>query len=157
MSITASYQIAPNVSLDAIEIPGDSERQEDRVMPIVSWPTLVGIVAALCTTLAFLPQLFKIRHGKSELSSTMLGMYLGGLGLWLVYGVAIGAAPVIAANVASIAIVSAVTVRKAAGRRARGRLRLGARLSNPERAPSRRVAHTLRAKTLGFLPAKPAY
>jgi 5'(3')-deoxyribonucleotidase/uncharacterized protein with PQ loop repeat len=79
-----------------------------------------GTIAALCTTLAFLPQLFRIRKdGSSELSSAMLAIYLIGLGLWLVYGVMTHAVPVIAANGASLAIVSAVTVRKTlAARRA---------------------------------------
>src|SRR3954471_2514255 len=74
---------------------------------------VLGTVAALCTTLAFVPQLFGIRRdGHAELSSAMLTIYLAGLGLWLVYGVLIGAVPVIAANGASMAIVSAVAIRK---------------------------------------------
>jgi 5'(3')-deoxyribonucleotidase/uncharacterized protein with PQ loop repeat len=79
----------------------------------IAWPMLTGVAAALCTTLAFVPQLFNMRkHGSAELSSAMLAIYLGGLGLWLVYGLMIGAAPVIAANAVSIVIVSAVTFRK---------------------------------------------
>ena len=82
-------------------------------MTSVSWVSIVGTVAALGTTFAFLPQLFKIKKsGSSELSTVMLAMYLVGMGLWLVYGSMIGAAPVVAANAASIVIVSAVTVRK---------------------------------------------
>ena len=84
----------------------------------MTWPTLVGIVAALCTTLAFLPQFFKIKkQGSTELSSAMLVIYLAGVGLWLVYGLMIGAVPVIVANVASLVIVSAVTLRKLAALR----------------------------------------
>ena len=93
----------------------------------MTWPTLVGIVAALCTTLAFLPQFFKIKkQGSTELSSAMLVIYLAGVGLWLVYGLMIGAVPVIAANVASLVIVSAVTLRKLAALRSsrRGHTRL---------------------------------
>ena len=82
-------------------------------MMTVSWPMLTGTVAALCTTLAFLPQLFKIRkEGSAELSTVMLAMYLAGVCLWLVYGLMIGAVPVIAANTASMFIVLAVTYRK---------------------------------------------
>jgi 5'(3')-deoxyribonucleotidase/uncharacterized protein with PQ loop repeat len=82
---------------------------------------LSGVAAALCTTLAFVPQLLKLRkHGSAELSSAMLAMYLAGLGLWLVYGLFIGAAPVIAANAVSILIVSAVTSRKLAAVRVSG-------------------------------------
>jgi 5'(3')-deoxyribonucleotidase/uncharacterized protein with PQ loop repeat len=81
----------------------------------IPWPTLTGVAAALCTTLAFVPQLVNMRkHASAELSSAMLAMYLAGLGLWLVYGVMIGAAPVIGANAISILVVSAVTFRKMA-------------------------------------------
>src|SRR5438132_8284231 len=86
----------------------------------MTWPVLTGALAALCTTLAFLPQLFTITKGRTELSSAMLALYLAGVGLWLAYGVMIGAAPVIAANVASLIIVSAVAARKAVADRARG-------------------------------------
>jgi 5'-nucleotidase len=87
----------------------------------MSGPMLMGTVAALCTTTAFLPQLFKIRkQGSTELSTAMLAMYLAGLCLWLVYGLMIGAVPVIAANAVSIVIVCAVTFRKVAAARASG-------------------------------------
>jgi 5'(3')-deoxyribonucleotidase/uncharacterized protein with PQ loop repeat len=90
-------------------------------MTPMSGPLLTGIVAALCTTLAFLPQLFKMKkQGPAELSTAMLAMYLAGLGLWLVYGLLVGAVPVIAANAASMIIVSVVTFRNVAAVRARG-------------------------------------
>jgi len=96
-------------------------------MTAANWPLLAGIVAALLTTLAFLPQLFTMKkQGPAELSSAMLVMYLAGVGLWLVYGLMIGAMPVIAANAASMIIVSAVTFRKVTAARASraGRTRL---------------------------------
>src|SRR5260370_27612916 len=77
-------------------------------MTTMSWPMVTGVVAALCTTLAFLPQLFKMKkQGATGLSTAMLTVYLAGLGLWLVYGLMVGAVPGIAANVASMIIVSA--------------------------------------------------
>jgi 5'(3')-deoxyribonucleotidase len=60
------------------------------------------------------------QKGGGELSGGMLGLYLAGLALWLVYGVAIEAPPVIAANVASIVLVSAVAVLKMRAARAEG-------------------------------------
>lgn len=84
-------------------------------MSVALWSALIGTLAALCTTLAFLPQLIKVwRHGGNGLSSTMLSMYLVGMSLWLVYGVLNNAVAVIAANVASIALVAAVAAVKAA-------------------------------------------
>ena len=79
----------------------------------MDWPTAIGIAAAACTTLAFLPQLFKIeKEGNSELSTAMLAMYVAGQALWLVYGIAIASAPVIGANLVSMVLVSAVVIRK---------------------------------------------
>jgi len=93
-------------------------------MTTSDWPLFIGFTAAVLTTLAFLPQLFKIkRAGGAELSSTMLAMYLTGQVLWLAYGLMVRAMPVIVANAVSIVLVSAVTFRKAAARRRGGRPR----------------------------------
>lgn len=79
----------------------------------MDWPAATGFAGAACTTLAFLPQLFKIKkEGSSELSTAMLAMYVAGQALWLVYGFAIGSVPVIGANAASLLLVSAVAIRK---------------------------------------------
>lgn len=88
-------------------------------MSVTTWSAVVGTVAALCTTLSFLPQLAKVRRqGGGDLSYTMLVMYLIGQGLWLVYGLLNSAGAVIGANVASIVLVSAVAFVKATGSRA---------------------------------------
>jgi 5'(3')-deoxyribonucleotidase/uncharacterized protein with PQ loop repeat len=82
-------------------------------MSLTLWSGLIGTLAALCTTLAFLPQLVKVcRQGGQGLSSIMLFMYLVGMSLWLVYGIRNDAVAVIAANVASIVLVAAVAVSK---------------------------------------------
>jgi 5'(3')-deoxyribonucleotidase/uncharacterized protein with PQ loop repeat len=91
----------------------------------MSFVTLVGTAGAIATTAAFLPQLFSLgRRGTTELSGWMLALYLAGQGLWLAYGVAIGSGPMIAANLVSIALVSAVTVRRHLIRREQGRRRM---------------------------------
>ena len=88
-------------------------------MSVTAWSAIVGTVAALFSTFSFLPQLAKVRRqGGGDLSSMMLAMYLIGLSLWLVYGVLNRAGAVIGANIASIILVSAVVVVKAAGGRA---------------------------------------
>lgn len=73
----------------------------------------IGIVAAACTTLSFVPQIVKIRRqGARDLSYGMLGLYLLGLGLWLVYGIRIRAAEVIGANVvAGMLVVVALAMK----------------------------------------------
>lgn len=94
-------------------------------MPV--WITLTGIAAAVCTTSAFVPQLFKIEKQRSaELSTGMLATYVGGQLLWLAYGLAIRSLPIVAANLVSIVLVSLVAVRKrrVAARPPAGRLRI---------------------------------
>jgi len=61
---------------------------------------LLGYAAAILTTLAFVPQVVKTWRSKSarDLSGLTLGAFSLGVFLWLVYGIALGAAPIIAAN-----------------------------------------------------------
>ena len=59
----------------------------------------IGIVAAFCTTVAFVPQIVKLRkQGGKDLSYQMLFLYLTGVLLWLVYGIQVHAVAVIWAN-----------------------------------------------------------
>lgn len=75
-------------------------------MPAGSLVTVLGTVAALLTTLAFVPQIQKIwKTGGRDVSYPMLMLYLVGVTLWLAYGLLIGAKAVIAANAASIVFV----------------------------------------------------
>jgi len=85
----------------------------------------IGVAAAVCTTLSFVPQIVKIRrHGARDLSYGMLGLYLLGLGLWLVYGIRIRAAEVIGANLTAGALVGVALWLKWRGEPA-GRTRVG--------------------------------
>ena len=83
----------------------------------------VGSAAAVCTTIAFVPQILKIRRqGGQDLSYPMLILYLAGILLWLVYGLLLHAAAVIWANVATSLLVAVALVLKAthpAGKRAK--------------------------------------
>lgn len=60
----------------------------------------VGLIAGLLTTLAFLPQLLKTWRSRSakDISSSWLVTFTVGIALWLLYGVLIGALPVILSN-----------------------------------------------------------
>lgn len=87
--------------------------------------TIVGIAAALATTLAFVPQLLSIRgHGTTELSPWMLALYLAGQALWLTHGLLIGSLPLIAANAVSFVLVAAVAIRREVAIRGGRRRRL---------------------------------
>jgi MtN3 and saliva related transmembrane protein len=62
--------------------------------------TILGLVAGALTTIAFLPQMFQIWRTKSakDVSYVMLIIFMSGLFLWLIYGIILGALPVILAN-----------------------------------------------------------
>ncbi|MBW1295289.1 hypothetical protein GBO31_07195 [Aquimarina litoralis] len=61
---------------------------------------ILGLVAAILTTVAFLPQVYKTWKAKSaeSLSMTMLLIFESGVLCWLVYGFLIDSLPVILAN-----------------------------------------------------------
>ncbi|MEZ7551228.1 SemiSWEET transporter [Streptococcus sp. 20925_1_22] len=71
---------------------------------------MIGSIAAVLTTFAFLPQVIKIIKTK-DTESIALGMYLMqvvGIGLWLVHGLVIQDLPLIAAN--SISLILSATI-----------------------------------------------
>jgi len=75
---------------------------------------LIGTFAAVCTTVAFIPQILKIRRqGGRDLSYPMLFLYLTGIILWLVYGLMIHAAAVIWANAATALLIAVALALKA--------------------------------------------
>jgi MtN3 and saliva related transmembrane protein len=61
---------------------------------------LLGFLAAILTTAAFVPQVVKTWKSKSaeDLSLSMLATFTTGVFLWFLYGLAIGSAPVTVAN-----------------------------------------------------------
>lgn len=75
---------------------------------------LTGYVAATLSTLSFLPQVWKTWKSRSarDLSLGMLGFFSVGVFLWLVYGLAIGAMPVIVANALTLVLTLALVAMK---------------------------------------------
>jgi MtN3 and saliva related transmembrane protein len=68
---------------------------------------ILGLVAATCTTVAFIPQVYKVWKEKSAKDISLL-MYLVltlGLTLWLIYGIKIYSIPVILANGITLLLV----------------------------------------------------
>lgn len=63
-------------------------------------PEIVGYLAAILTTAAYVPQLIKVlRHKHTQ--SISLGMYMlitAGLAMWFVYGVMIDSPSIVVAN-----------------------------------------------------------
>ena len=62
---------------------------------------LFGFSAAVLTTIAFLPQLYKTWKTKSadDVSLIMLILFLSGLICWIIYGSKIHSTPIVVANV----------------------------------------------------------
>jgi MtN3 and saliva related transmembrane protein len=74
----------------------------------------VGYIAAVMTTLAFVPQAVKIIRGK-DTRSISLGMYVVftiGIGFWLIYGIALGSMPMILANIVTLLLSSTILAMK---------------------------------------------
>ena len=61
---------------------------------------IIGLVAATCTTVAYVPQVYKAWKYKStqDISLTMYLVLLCGLVLWLIYGIHIQSLAIILAN-----------------------------------------------------------
>lgn len=74
----------------------------------------IGSVAAVCTTVSFLPQLIRVWRRKSarDISLTMFLFFSFGVACWLIYGIGIGSGPITAANTVTLALALAILVLK---------------------------------------------
>ena len=72
--------------------------------------TLIGLVAAICTTVANVPQVKKTwASGKTDdLSLKMLLLLVSGVGLWVVYGFFKSDSVIMLANGASFVLLSII-------------------------------------------------
>lgn len=78
-------------------------------------PELVGYLAAILTTTSFVPQVWHTYRTR-DVSGISLGMYIvfaTGVFLWLVYGVLMGAWPIVVANAVTLALALAILAMKA--------------------------------------------
>ena len=75
---------------------------------------LVGYAAATLTTIAFVPQAAKSWSTRdlSGVSLTMYSLFTLGVALWLIYGVILGAWPIIVANAITLALAGVVLTLK---------------------------------------------
>lgn len=71
---------------------------------------LIGMIAAICTTAAFLPQAIKVIKDRQTkaLSLTMYAVFTTGVALWFAYGLMIVSAPVAIAN--AVTFILAATI-----------------------------------------------
>ena len=73
---------------------------------------LIGFIAAVCTTLAFLPQVIKVWKTKQtkDLSLRMYTVMFIGICLWFVYGLRINSLSIILANIVTGFLVFTILV-----------------------------------------------
>lgn len=76
--------------------------------------TLVGLMAAFCTTVSYIPQVKKCwQTGSSgDLSLKMLAILATGIALWVAYGVLKGDMVIIIANTVSLLLLGNLLVFK---------------------------------------------
>jgi MtN3 and saliva related transmembrane protein len=80
-------------------------------MPLVM---LTGMVAAVLTTVAFLPQVIRTwrTRSTSDISLGMFVTYVTGIALWLVYGLMIHDIPLIASNAVTFVLSGVILLLK---------------------------------------------
>jgi len=83
-------------------------------MPNASLIDVIGATGAALTTLCWLPQALKAIHEKETraLSLTATAAFTLGVGLWLIYGVAIGDWPLIGSNAVTLALMAVILAMK---------------------------------------------
>ena len=75
---------------------------------------LLGTIAGILTTVAFIPQVWRVWKTRST-RDISLGMYLvftTGVGFWLAYGLALGAWPIVVANSVTLMLTGTVLALK---------------------------------------------
>ena len=75
---------------------------------------IIGYLAALLTTVSFIPQVYKIIKTKSakDISLGMYSVFMVGILLWLIYGFTIGSMPVTIANFITLLLVLVILFLK---------------------------------------------
>jgi len=83
-------------------------------MPEITSVTVIGLIAATLTTIAFLPQVIKTWKSRSakDLSLGTFSIFTCGVIMWLIYGLLILDLPIILANGITLLLVGALVVFK---------------------------------------------
>jgi MtN3 and saliva related transmembrane protein len=87
------------------------------------WVEVLGYAAATLTTAAFVPQ---VRHtlrtrDVSGISTGMYAVFTTGIALWLLYGLAVRAWPIVVANAVTLGLAATILVLKLTVERERRR------------------------------------
>lgn len=93
---------------------GASRRASLRVRLLMSIEILVGYLAAVCSTVSFTPQAWKVVRTRdtSSLSAPMYVITVMGFGLWLVFGLLKGEWPLIVSNAICLILSAFILLMK---------------------------------------------
>jgi MtN3 and saliva related transmembrane protein len=80
-------------------------------MPLADW---IGTAAATLTTASFVPQVLHTLQTKdvSGISLSMYSAFTLGVALWLVYGLLVGAWPIVIANAITVSLATCILAMK---------------------------------------------
>ena len=83
-------------------------------MSHLNYIDLIGFSAAMLTTIAFLPQLYKTWQTKSanDVSLIMLILFITGLICWIIYGLKINSIPILFANIITFFLNFSILILK---------------------------------------------
>ena len=75
---------------------------------------LIGALAGVLTTLAFVPQVWRIWKTRSarDLSLPMYVIFTSGVALWFLYGLSLGALPIVVSNGITLLLAGTVLAMK---------------------------------------------
>ena len=78
------------------------------------WVNMIGSIAAILTTICWLPQTIKIFKSKNAQSISLSSQLTFGAGVifWLIYGILLSSKPIIFANVATLTQVALIIYLK---------------------------------------------
>ena len=81
---------------------------------MISYASTLGFVAAVLTTVAFVPQVVRIWRSRSarDICLSMYALFTVGVLLWLIYGILIVSWPVIIGNGITLVLALSVLVMK---------------------------------------------
>jgi len=80
----------------------------------MNFTTLIGLFAATCTTISFIPQVVQILKTKDTkgISLLMYIVFTLGIACWLVYGILLNDIPIIIANAITLLLASLILIFK---------------------------------------------
>lgn len=90
----------------------------------MSWIVVLGTAAALCSTISFAPQAWKIIQTRrtKDISTAMYAITVAGFALWLAYGLSLKQWPLVASNAVCFLLSAFILVMKLLTRRGKDKV-----------------------------------